>query len=67
MRQKIIRDMEKSCRGAQDTYLVLVTSDADFVQAVKECKEKNLVVIGIGEKKTPERLRKEYTKFFELP
>ena len=66
--KKIMKDMEKTCREEYpDRFLVLVTSDADFVPAVQAYRKEEFVVIGIGEKKPPERLRKAYTKFIELP
>ena len=66
--KKIMKDMKRTTEEEwPDRYLVLVTSDADFVSAVQACRKENFVVIGIGEKKTPERLRKAYTKFIELP
>ena len=66
--KKIMKDMKRtSGEERPDCFIVLVTSDADFIPSVKACREKGFVVIGIGEKKTPEKLRKEYVKFIELP
>ncbi len=66
--KKIMKDMKRTTEEEwPDRYLVLVTSDADFVSAVQACRKENFVIIGIGEKKTPEQLRKAYTKFIELP
>lgn len=66
--KKIIKDMTQATEQLpRSVIMVLVTSDSDFLPAVRKCRRQGFLIVGIGEKKTPERLRKAYTKFIELP
>ena len=66
--KKIIKDMRSvvsNCAPAETT-IFLVTSDSDFGPAVSELRSKGVKVIGLGEEKSPERLRKRFDRFIEL-
>lgn len=65
---KIMKDMKEATEQLPPwVIIVLVTSDADFLPAVRECRQKGFLIVGIGEKKAPQKLRKAYTRFIELP
>lgn len=66
--RKIIKDVTKSCDThlRMDQLVVIVTSDADFAEAAQHWHDLGLFVVGIGEKKTPQKLRDSYAKFVEL-
>ncbi len=66
--KKIMKDMKQATEQLpRSVIMVLVTSDSDFLSVIKECRQRGFLIVGIGEKKTPEKLRKAYTKFIELP
>lgn len=66
--KKIMKDMKQATEQLpRSVIMVLVTSDSDFLPVIKECRQRGFLIVGIGEKKAPEKLRKAYTKFIELP
>lgn len=52
-------------QNVADCY-VIVSSDSDFRDLALRIKSLGLVVVGIGEEKTPKLLQKIYTEFIEL-
>ncbi len=50
----------------QADVLVLASSDRDFSHLAQHLTERGLVVVGLGEAKTPEHFRKSCTRFHEL-
>lgn len=65
--KKIVKDVDKLLDDFDnETLIVLVTSDAGFVKSIEEWRQGGYIVIGLGEAKAPDRLRKAYTKFIEL-
>ena len=65
--RKIIKDVWSFIEDYDnETIIVIVTSDAGFAQSIAEWREEGYIIIGLGESKAPQRLRKAYTKFIEL-
>ena len=66
--KKIIKDMQHVVRDCEpsETLVFLVTSDSDYAPTVRTMRSAGVRVVGIGEEKTPERLRKSYDRFVEL-
>lgn len=57
-----VQAMDRALSGLCDAIL-LAGSDADFVHLATHLRERGLVVIGVGEAKTPERYRKACSRF----
>lgn len=64
---QIVIDVMNTIYNSKIDIIVLASSDSDFTSLAIEVKSKGVEVIGFGEQKTPETLKKAYSKFIELP
>ncbi len=64
---KITIDVMKTICNKQIDIICLISSDSDFTSLAMEVKANALEVIGMGENKAPNSLRKAFSTFIELP
>ena len=64
---KIAIDVTNTTHIANIDIIVLVSSDSDFTNLAIDIKSKGIISIGFGEEKTPNKLRKAFSEFYELP
>lgn len=64
---KIIKDIRREIRNiSDDESIVIVSSDKDFSKIAKKIRASGGKVIGIGEAKASDKLRKSYDEFLEI-